>query len=170
MQPELLFLRLVHILGGIFWVGSGLFTTFFLIPALSKAGGPAAGQVMSALQQRRFFLILPTVAVLTILSGLRLWWIVSGGNGLHYFQHRSGHTYAVSGLLAIIAFVLSLAVSRPAMMRVGTLARSTASDETSRKLIADEVSRLQRRATLSSNIAITLVLLSAAGMAIARYL
>jgi uncharacterized membrane protein len=170
MQFELLVLRLVHVLGGIFWVGSAVFTTFFLIPALAKAGGPVAGQVMSGMQQRRLYLILPIVAGLTILSGLRLWFILSGGNPTHYFQHRSGHVYAVSGLLAIIAFVLSLAVARPAAVRMGALAQAKASDETSRHLIAAEVAKLQRRATLSGMVAVVLLLIAAAGMAIARYM
>ena len=72
MSTELVVLRLVHILGGIFWLGSGLFTTFFLIPALGRAGPAAAGPVMGALQQRRLFTVLPVVALLTILSGVRL--------------------------------------------------------------------------------------------------
>lgn len=169
MQTELFVLRLVHVFGGIFWVGSALFTTFFLIPALSKVGGSTAGQVMSGLQQRRLYIVLPTVAVLTILSGLRLWWIASGGS-MHWLQHRAGHMYAVSGALAIVAFFLSVLVSRPAAMRMATLARSTSSDETSRKLIADEIAKLQRRATFSGNIAVGLLVLSAAGMAVARYL
>src|SRR5688572_13718538 len=72
MLTELLVLRIIHILGGIFWLGSGLFTAFFLTPALGRVGPAAVGPVMSALQQRRLFTILPIVAVLTILSGVRL--------------------------------------------------------------------------------------------------
>ena len=37
MQGELLVLRLVHVLGGIFWVGSALFMAIFLFPALASA-------------------------------------------------------------------------------------------------------------------------------------
>lgn len=168
MNPELIVLRLVHILGGIFWVGAGLYNTVFILPALTRVGGTVPGQVMGALQQRRLFVIMPIIAVLTILSGLRLWWIVGGG--MHYFQHRSGHAYAISGILAILSFVVGMAISRPAGVRAGTLARSAASDETSRKLVADEIARLQRRAIVSGYFAIALLLLAAAGMAVARYL
>ena len=169
MQVELILLRLIHVLGGILWVGSGIFTSFFLIPALSRTGPATAGQVMTALQQRHLFTMLPVTAVLTILSGLRLWWIV-GGRTMHYFQHRPGHFYLVSGVLAIVAFLLSIIVSRPAAMRVGVLSKTAASDETSRKLVAAEISRLQRRATLSGYVAVALIVLAAAGMAVARYL
>jgi uncharacterized membrane protein len=168
MQAELVVLRVLHILGGIFWVGSALFMTFFLGPALTKAGGSTAGQVMAGLQQRRMMLITPIIALITTLSGLRLWWVVGGG--WHYFQHRSGHAFAISGLLAILAFAVGIAVGRPTMSRLGTLARSAASDETSKKLIADEIARLQRRGKLAGYAATTLLLLAAAGMAVARYL
>ena len=72
MTAELIFLRLVHILGATFWLGSGLFTTFFLVPALGQVGPAGAGPVMGALKQRGLFTVLPVMALLTILSGARL--------------------------------------------------------------------------------------------------
>jgi uncharacterized membrane protein len=165
---ELIVLRLVHVLGGMFWVGSGLFTTFFLAPALKEAG-PAAGQLMAGLQKRRLYSVLPIVAVLTILSGLRLMWIVSAGDA-HWFVHRVGHTYAVSGAFAIIAFVLSIVVARPAAVRMGKLSQSATSDGTTRERLAAELQSLQRRMTMSTMVAVVLLILAAAGMSIARYM
>jgi uncharacterized membrane protein len=169
MAVELLVLRLVHILGGIFWVGAGLFTTFFLAPALKAAGPAAAGAVMGNMQKRRLFQVMPIVALLTILSGARLMWIVSAGNP-HWFTHRVGHTYAVSGTLAILALLLGVIVVRPAMARAGTLSQSMASDGASKDLIAAEMAKVQKRAMLSSSVATVFIVLAAAGMAIARYL
>ena len=156
-------------MGGAFWLGAGLFSTFLLAPALMKAGPMVAGQVMVALQQRKMFTVLPIVAILTMLSGLRLMMIVSAGDA-HWFQHRSGHTYAISGALSILAFVVSLVVSRPAMTKAGKLSQATASDDTSRKLIQDEVRKLQRRGAVASMAAMIMLTLAAVGMSIARYL
>jgi uncharacterized membrane protein len=169
MQAELLLLRLVHILGGIFWVGSGLFMAFFLLPVLGQAG-PAAAPVMVGLQKRRMMIITPTVALLTILSGIRLLAITSSGFSREYFALASGKTYAVSGILAIVSLLLGVIVSRPAAMRMMQLSRMVASAETDRQRLGDEIRKLQRRAASSSTIAIALLLLSAAGMAVARYL
>ena len=168
MPAELLILRLIHILGGVFWVGAALFSAFFLGPALAKMG-PAAGQVMAGMQQRKLFVWLPAVALLTILSGLRLMMIVSGGDP-HWFQHRVGHAYAVAGACAILAFLLGMLVGRPAMVKAAKLGQSAASDPTSKQLIAAEVAKLQKRSGMSSMAATILLLLAAAGMAIARYL
>ena len=69
---------------------------------------------MGNFQKRRMMTVMPIVATLTILSGVRLMWIVSAGDS-HWFVHRPGHTYAVSGALAILAFLIGLVVARPAM-------------------------------------------------------
>jgi len=171
MSAELFVLRLVHILGGIFWLGSGLFTTFFLVPALGRVGPAAAGPVMGALQARRLFTILPVVALLTILSGLRLFQIVSAGFAPAYLSSRTGQTFMWSGIAAVAAFLLSLLVARPAMVRVGQLGATMASlPAEQRAARAAEMERLRRRSGLAGIVAMVLLIGAAAGMAVARYL
>lgn len=168
-MSELIVLRLVHILGGTFWVGSVIFTSFFLMPTLMSAGPPAAGAVMSGFQQRKLMVWMPAVAILVILSGLRLMMIVSGGDS-GWFRSAAGHAYSASGALAIVAFVIGLTVNRPAMIRAGKLGQSAVSDETSRAAIQQEIRTLQRRTYLGTMVVTWLLILSAAGMAVARYL
>ena len=171
MSAEILVLRLVHILGGIFWLGSGLFTTFFLIPALGRVGPAAAGPVMGALQARRLFVVLPVVALLTMLSGFRLLHIASGGFAAGYFSSRPGQTLLWSGIAAVLAFLLSLLVARPAAVRAGALGASLATlPEPERGARAAEMARLQRRSGGASVAAMVLLIGAAAGMAVARYL
>ena len=170
MAAEIIVLRLVHILGGIFWVGSGLFTTFFLMPAIASSG-PAAGPVMSALQQRRLFTVLPSVALATVLSGLRLIWIASDNFGPGYFQSRTGATYSIAAIASIIAFGLSLLVARPMAVRSTQIAaRMAAAPEAERPALAAELARLRGRGATATTIGVTMLVLSAAGMAVARYL
>jgi len=171
MTAELLILRLVHILGGIFWVGSGIFTTFFLIPALGRTGPAAAGPVMGALQQRRLFTVLPTVAVLTMLSGIRLLQIASAGFSDAYLASLTGRTFLWSGVAAVVAFLLSLLIARPAAVRAGQLGASLAAlPESERATGVQELERLRRRSGVASIVAMVLLLGAAAGMAVARYL
>src|SRR5258705_4766954 len=151
MHAELLVLRLVHILSAILWVGSGLFTTFFLVPVLT-ASPAVMGQVVAGLTRRRLFLVLQIAAGLTILSGLRLLAIDSAGFSGSYFATGTGRTFAISGLLAFIAAVLSFGVSRPAMVRAGAIAASIAasSDAAEKARLASEADRLRRRSTIAS--------------------
>lgn len=168
-MAELILLRLIHVLGGIFWVGSGLFTAFFLAPALKAAGPAAAGVVMANLQKRKLYSALPLAAVLTMLSGIRLMMIVSAGDA-HWFTHRSGHTYAISGAFGILAFVLSMIVARPAAVKMGKLSQAASSDGATKEALAAEMNALQRRMTMSTMAAVVLLILAAAGMSVARYM
>ena len=166
---EILVLRLVHVLGGTFWVGSALFSGLFLVPALASAG-PAAAQVMGGLRQRRLFTVLPVVAVLTILSGLRLMWLTSGGFAPAYFMSPGGGVFAISGGAAVAAFALTLLVSRPTSARAMALGASIdAADESSRAKLMAERERLRKRSAVSAQIGMYLLILGAAGMAVARY-
>jgi uncharacterized membrane protein len=170
MTVEIFLLRLMHILGGTFWVGSGLFTSLFLVPALATSGANAS-QIFGALQQRRLFTVLPLVAVLTIASGLRLMWITSAGFAPSYFVSASGRTFAGSGAAAIVAFLLSLLVARPASARAAQLGGSLASAPEERRAgLAMEMASLRRRGAAASAVAVALLVLGAAGMAVARYL
>lgn len=170
MHAELLTLRLIHILGGIFWVGSMIFTTFFLAPVI-RSSPSMAGQVMAGLQRRRLFIALPVVALLTIASGLRLLSIASIGFSRAYFSTPTGRTIATAAVAATIGFLLSLLISRPGFVRIGKLGSSLAAapDDGARERIAAEMGRITRRVAISNALVVVLLLAAAAGMAIARY-
>lgn len=170
MTTELLLLRLVHIVGGIFWVGSTLLTTFFLFPALATVG-PAAGEVFAAVQRRKLSAYLLAAALLTVLSGLRLLWITSGGLSSAYFDTPPGMGFATAGTTAIVAFLLGILVSRPAAMRAAQLGAGMASAPPERRAaLAAEAAVLRRRSAVTGTVVAALLVLAAAGMSVARYL
>lgn len=170
MTVELFVLRLVHVLGGIFWVGSAVFTTLFLAPALA-ASGANAGPIMAALRQRRLMTYLPIAAVLTIASGLRLMWLTSAHFSSGYLATPTGGTFAGAGAAATVAFLVSLLVARPAALRSAQLGGALSkAPEPERASIAAELARLRRRNELASTVVVVLLVAGAAGMAVARYL
>ena len=77
MDPLLIVLRVVHVVGGVFWGGAILFVVHFLEPAVRDAG-PDGAKVMQALQKRRYLDVMPVVAALTVVSGYWLYWRVFG--------------------------------------------------------------------------------------------
>jgi uncharacterized membrane protein len=170
-MAELLVLRLLHVLGGVFWVGTAAFNALFLLPAMATAG-PAGGQVMAGLQRRRLMVVLPVVSLVTLLSGARLMWITSGGFGAGYFATTTGATFAWAAASATLAFVLGVAFVRPAMSRVGTLAPTLAAtpEGPERARLADEMARLRRRAGVVNQVVLVMLVAAASGMAVARYL
>jgi len=171
MKAELLTLRVIHIVGGIFWVGSMLYTTFFLVPAI-RSSPAVAGPVMAGLQKRRLFTILPVVALLTIFSGIRLLWIASAGFDDSYLSTSMGRAFSVGAGAAIVAFLLSVLVSRPGFVKVGKLGASlaAATDEATRQPLMAEMQRINKRVATANAIVAVLLLLTAVTMATARYL
>ncbi|HRP07539.1 MAG TPA: hypothetical protein PLL69_03535 [Gemmatimonadales bacterium] len=169
MSGELLVLRLVHVLGGIFWVGGMMYANFFLAPALRQAG-PAAATVMAGLQQRKAFVWLPVIALITILAGIRLMMISSLGFQPAYFAAAPGKVYLAAGTASVIALVVGLAVVRPGMQRMaGIGARIASAPESERAAMQAEMARLGSRGAAMQALVTWLLIFAAAGMAVGRY-
>jgi len=167
---EILILRLIHILGGIAWVGGGIFAAFFLIPAVM--GTPAMPQVMEGLQRRRLFVFTPIFGILTVLTGIRLLWIDSVGFDDSYMSTGPGRTFSIGGTAAIIAFILQVFVSRPAGVKLCALAAKMAGNPPAdeRQRLTVEIEKLRKRNGMATMGAVSLGIIAAAAMALARYM
>lgn len=170
MHAEILVLRLLHVLGGMFWVGFAAYNTFFLIPAFADAG-PAAAPVFGGLQKRKLFVFLPIIATLTILSGIRLLMITSGGFSGAFFHTRMGIAFTAGGAIGILGFVIGLLFTRPSMDKAGALMakRATASPEEQREIDV-KVARYRSIGATSGNWSTAFILFAGIAMAVARYL
>jgi hypothetical protein len=144
--------------------------SYFLVPALAAAG-PSAGQIFTALQRRKRMTVLFASGLLTVLSGLRLLWIVSAGFDGAYLATPSGRGFAAAGAAAVLAMLVGLLINRPTQVRVVhvSTALSTAPAE-QRGALAQELAALRRRGAIASSTASLLLVLAASGMAVARYL
>ncbi|MBX3172929.1 MAG: hypothetical protein KF709_00805 [Gemmatimonadaceae bacterium] len=170
MAAELLVLRSLHILAGVFWVGGGIYSTVFVMPSLAVAG-PAAGPIMAELQRRKLFTVLPLAALITMLTGLRMLQIVSGGFDPAYFARPMGATYLVAAIASVIGFLLAMFISRPASVAAAQLAATIGGLEASAQAAARErLKGLQQRAAWATTGAVGLLVLATLGMAVARYL
>lgn len=163
-------LRLVHILVGIFWVGSLIFVAAFLLPAVRSAGaagGVVMGRLMQGLQLHRYMV---ASTWLTILSGVGLAWLVWGQLGLQWFNLGSGRVFGAGAILTILAAVVGLSVNAPTARRLAVL--SAAIQGAARAPLPEELAQLQAlqaRLGRAAIIVAALLVLAAACMAIARY-
>lgn len=170
MQAELLVLRIVHIVGAVVWAGTGLFVALFLLPALNLAG-PAGAPVMGALVKKKLFTIIPIVAVVTMLAGLRLLWLISNGYSAAFFKTPGGSTYAFGALCAIAAFVVFMSVNHPAIGKMTALgAQMAQASEVERGAIAAQIGAVRARAGTGTKVSASLLALAAIAMAVGRYM
>lgn len=167
---SLLIMRLLHIGLGVFWAGTVVFSAIFLFPSIVDAG-PEGAKVGAALNRRRFMQIMPVIAGLTILSGLWLYWKVSGGFQPAFMRSGMGITIGLGATAAILAFLVGVVVMRPAMTRAANLAQSAgqaAPEERQAVLMAALASR--QRGIRAGQVVAVLVALAVTAMALARYI
>jgi uncharacterized membrane protein len=170
MSIAMLIARLLHVLLGAFWAGALIFNAVFLAPAMGEAG-PDGAKVMAGITRRRFMTVMPMVALTTILTGLWLYWRVSGGFDPHWSRTPTGMAYGIGGLLAIVAFLMGIGVLRPTMMRITALAATVAqAPESDRPTLATELGTLRRRAQTAGQVVAWLLVFATTLMAVARYL
>jgi hypothetical protein len=111
------------------------------------------------------------VAVLTILSGVRLMHIASGGFTAEWFHSGSGHTYAIGGALSIVGFLGGMFFARPLMMRTASMLAARASAPADQQAALDSaIGAVRRRAGIANATVSWMLITSAALMAVARYL
>lgn len=171
MHALMVALRLVHIVLGVYWAGALFFIATFLEPSV-RAAGPEGAKVMRGLLERRYFEILPAVAGLTILSGLALYWQVSGGLNAAWLGSRLGLSLTLGAAAALVAFVIGVVVMRPASLRIFALGQAVQQrpEGAARDVQLAEIQRLRQRTTASVRWVATLLAVAVIGMAVARYL
>ena len=157
----LLVMRVLHIATGVFWAGTLMFNAAFLIPAFRDAG-PDGAKVAAALARRRFLDIMPWIAALTIVSGIWLYWFDSVGFRPPFMRSRMGISLGVGALAAVIAFILGVAVMRPAMNKAMRLGQDPAQQAAAQAL--------RVRAGILGRVIAALLGIAVAGMAVARYI
>jgi len=105
----MLWLRLVHILAGVFWVGSAVFLAAIVLPA-ARAAGAEGGHFMERLmQQPRTRAALGGAMLLTVLSGVAMYGRLSGGFERAWVTSPHGLALALGGLATILAAVIGAA-------------------------------------------------------------
>ena len=159
MDIVVVLMRAIHVLCGVFWAGALIFNALFLGPALRDAG-PDGAAVGAGLMRRRFLDVMPAVALLTIVSGLWLYWRVSAGFDAAYMGSPTGITLGIGAVAALTAFGIGVGMMRPAMLRAAALAQEGK---------GPEAQALRMRAgTLGKAVALLLTV-AVVAMGIARY-
>jgi hypothetical protein len=162
-------LRLFHILGGIFWVGTMILLAGFLLPTV-RAMGPSGGRFMQHLmQQQRLQLYLGLAALLTVLSGIILYARMAAATHGAWAGSRPGIAYGVGAVAAILAAAIGGSIGSSAGRKMLAVGQAIGAAGPTPEQQA-ELARLQGRMALGARIAASLLLVSAGAMAVGRYL
>lgn len=153
-------MRVLHVVFGVFWAGTLMFNALFLLPALRDAG-PDGAKIVAGLARRRFLTVMPLVALITIAAGFWLYWFDSGGFQPAFMRSTMGMTLGIGAAIALVAFVLGIAIVRPAMAKAAVLGQDPAQQAAALQL--------RMKAAAANQWIAILLTLTAVAMAIARY-
>ena len=159
-------LRLIHILAGVFWVGSSLVSAFFLSPALAATG--EAGQKMMAhmIQKGRMSVRITAAAILTVLAGAILYWRDSQGFTSPWTYSGAGWGFGIGAVAALIGLGFGMQVGMSAK-KLGGIAAAAKGQPTPEQIA--EMQAAQKSMSSASNISTVALIIALACMATARY-
>ena len=160
MDTELIFLRIVHILSGVFWVGAAVYLALVLEPKLRSLGNEVEREVLQAISKLNSLWITLS-AIVTMVFGLVLISRTPGRDFDQLFSNGWGTAIGIGLVASLLAFFLS-----------GWVGANTAK---LRRALADEASGnssfegLRNRIALGSRINAALVVVAVGTMSAARY-
>lgn len=159
-------LRIVHIVGGVFWVGGTLTMAFFIAPtvgATGEAGQKFVGHLMNNL---KFSNRMAAAAGLTILAGLTLYGLDARA-GAAWLRSGFAIGLGIGAAFALIGFIFGLLVGRTtkAMAELGAQFQGKPSPAQ-----LAQMQSLGKRQASYANSSAALLIIALVFMAIARYL
>ena len=160
MNAEIIFLRLLHIVPGVIWVGGIIFFAFVLQPALSKTGSEHFGPVMQSLVKPMQALI-HSSAWMTIIFGLAMAFRVRDPLFDFLWSTNWGIAIVLGFVTALVGYGLGV-ISGRYSKKIISVSAVTSQDPEARDL--------QNRAMMFSKMSALFVLLSVVTMAIAQHI
>src|SRR5688572_25289094 len=152
-------LRIVHILGGIFWVGGALIMAFFVAPAVgatAEAGQKVVGYLMGNL---KFSSRISAAAGMTILAGFILYWIDSEGFTSAWMTSGAGRGFGIGAAFALVGFVFGILVGRTtkSMAQLGAQLSQQGKPSTEQM---QQMGALRKQQVTYANVNVVLLILS----------
>jgi uncharacterized membrane protein len=160
-------LRIIHIVGGVIWVGGTLIMTFFIGPTVSATDEAGQRFVRHLMNNLKFSNRMAAASGSTVLAGLILYWIDSQGFTSPWMTSGAGRGFGIGAAFALIGFVYGLLIGRTtkAMAQLGAQIQGNPSSAQLAQL-----QTIRKQQATYSTIATVTLLLAVIFMAIARYL
>jgi len=167
MDILVLILRLLHIIGGVFWVGGAVAMNFFVAPtmrATGDAGKQFAGHLMGKTQFSQFLMY---SGIASIVAGFILYGIDSNWFTSEWQSSGPGIGFGVGALLALVGMVTGI-MNGSNNRKMGSLGAQIQGKPTPEQ--AARLAAIQKQQAWVVPVNTYSLLLALALMAVARYL
>ncbi len=166
MDYVTLVLRLIHVVAGVFWVGSAMVSTFFLTPAVAATGSAGQQTMAHMVNKGRMSVRIMGAAILTVLAGAALYWRDSQGFTSAWTSSGPGWGFGIGAVLALAGMGFGMAVGQSAH-KLGEISAATKGNPSPEQIA--ELKAIQKRMSTASNVSTALLILALVCMATARY-
>jgi uncharacterized membrane protein len=169
-MSTLLFLRFVHIVASVCWVG-GMLTMFLFIEPTAKALAPTGLQfVQHMVVKGRFSIFMVITSTLTVLSGALLLWRDASGGWSNWLRTGPGLGFTLGSLAGVVVYCIGMFGVNPRALRLSKLgAEIQAAGGPPTPAQAAELQELDREMSRLGLIEFVFVAVSLAFMASARF-
>lgn len=167
----MILLRLFHILGGVFWVGSVAALAWFVYPSQTVLGEDSGKFMQELMLKQKLSNWIGATMGLTVLSGLIMYGRLSMVSNGGFASSRTGMVLGLGAVAAIIAAGIGGGVAgraARAMAQLGEQIRTGGAPPTDAQRA--EFGRLRARQGWALRTAASLLVVTVAAMAIARYM
>lgn len=167
----LIVLRIIHIVAGVAWAGGVFLFVVFVQPSAAAIAPQGAPFVRELVGNRKLIDRILTIAAISILGGLLLYWELSRDLGLIEFAKTGyGTGLTIGALSAITAFVIGLFGTRPAVQRMLALGAQMAQAEgPPAPELAAQMQAVQKRLKILARTGLGLLTIAVLAMATAQY-
>jgi hypothetical protein len=162
--------RVLHVLLAAVWLGSTVFTSLLLMPAVNDSG-PAGGQIMVNLGKRGISAFFGAIGGLTAVTGIYLYWRFTGGFDPTISASRAGMLFGIGGVAGILAVILGGAVVGRSSNRIVELMGQVMNmpDGPQKTSLLQDVTTLKGRLSTWGSVVLLLQIVAAGLMALGHY-
>ncbi len=163
-------MRFVHVFAGVLWVGAAFLFLFFIGPSVKATAPNGQKFLQHFIVRRKYPSFMGAVALLTVLSGIVLYWRDAGSDLGGWLQSGPGLGFTIGSITALLVIPLGLFFLSPKTERLGSLSAQleAAGGPPSQDKLA-EIQKLDGELHRLEWIDFILLLVSVLTMATARY-
>jgi uncharacterized membrane protein len=166
MNYLVIVLRLLHIISGVFWVGSSLMVYLIISPTVAATAETGQKFMAHLITKARLSTRIAISAILTVLAGGWLYLIDSQGLTSSWRSSGPGLGFGIGGLFAIIGLIFGLMIGKNSNI-LGNLAAEIQGKPTPEQL--SKIQAAQKQLSYAGPISTIALILALICMATARY-
>lgn len=167
----MIFLRVIHILSGIFWVGTVFIITWFLLPANRTTGQAGMVMMQELMMKRKLSIYLLLAMLLTILSGLTMYGRMIMITHGEWASSMMARVLGFGALCGIVGGAIGGSISKATGVKMAAIGKAIQdSGQPPTEAQRAEIAALQDKMQKVMGYVVVLLILAVAAMASARYL